>query len=99
MKALTHLTAEVADVSVPERPITSQLHIEPVPGFFIRGQLGADGLVLRSGDAAVLFPLADLLAAAQRAEPALVPPKVIEPPDQKVSAAARLAAKLTSKPK
>jgi hypothetical protein len=75
MKTLTQLSATVEDLPYHEpRGILQSVHVEPQPGFFLRVELGAAGVRVRRGNAAVLLPLASLVALAQEHEPELIPP-------------------------
>lgn len=76
MYVLTHLTANKTQAPFNEpRGIVQVVADEPSPGFIRKVSLGAGGLVISHGENKVAIPLAELLALAEKHEPALAAPK------------------------
>lgn len=74
MKIVKLKLGEVTEGTVADpRGTITQLHDEPAKGFFRQVRLNGAGLVVARRGVEVLFPLAELLALAEQAEPALVP--------------------------
>jgi len=82
MKTITHLTGVAAEAPAPNLHAGFSLHEEPVPGFTRQLRCGITGVILRSGESALLIPTQALWDLAAAIDPAFIPPP---PPPAKAS--------------
>ncbi len=80
MKIISITKSTAVEGNLPEaRGTLTQVHDEPVKGFFRRARLTGNALILERGDKAVGLPLAEVWKLAELHEPAMVPPKLVIP--------------------
>lgn len=67
---------QVESSEVPAHPQHARTTVldEPIPGFFRQIQLADTGLYVRCGDDVVFLELAEILSAAEKANPNMMPP-------------------------
>lgn len=81
MKIITITKSTAADGQMAEaRGVLTQVHDEPVPGFFRRVKLTGNALLLERHDHVVAIPLSEAWRIAEEHEPGLIPPRLVAGP-------------------